>query len=121
MPYLFGAETIAAVSMVSGVLNIPYTEVIWNVPLCLVGHIAACEAKRNGVKSVTRPKDDADVRLQLKLANERESKGELHPWQTFEPENYPLLAKQIKARPEIEKEYFSLLEARLKSKGASNG
>jgi len=116
MPYLFGAETIAGVAMVSEKLNIRYDDVIWDVPLCLIGHIAACETRRNGVKGVTRPKDEDDIRLQLKLANEREAKGELHPWQISRPDIYPLTAKQEKARPEIKKEYADAFKSFLKEK-----
>ena len=120
LPYLFGAETLASVSMLAGKLNIPYEDVIWNVPLCLCGHIAACEAKRNGVKGVERPKDKEDIKLQFKLANEREARGELHPWQIAEPDNanFALSEKQIQARPEIKKEFTAILKAHLRAKRA---
>lgn len=118
LPYLFGAETLASVSTLAGKLDIPYEEIIWNVPLCLCGHISACEAKRNGVKGVERPKDKADIKLQFKLANEREKAGELHPWQIAEPDNanFALSEMQMKARPEIKKEFTAILKAYLRAK-----
>lgn len=110
MPYLFGAETIAGIATMGEKLNCTYDQVIWDVPLCLIGHIAAVEAKRNGVSGVSRPKDEEDIRLQLKLAREREEKGELHPWQLEYPEIYPLTSKQKAIRPESEKEYNDALQ-----------
>jgi hypothetical protein len=120
MPYLFGAETIASLMLTCGAAGID--EVIWEIPLCLVGHMAACTAKRNGIKGVARPQDETDMKLQFKLAYERESKGELHPWQIAEPENpnFELSEAQIKARPEIKAEHIALLEAKLANKRASN-
>lgn len=118
MPYLFGAETIAGVAMMSEKLNCTYDQVIWDIPLCLIGHMTAVEAKRNGVKGVSRPKDEDDIRLQLKLAREREEKGELHPWQIEYPEIYPLTSRQKTVRPESEKEYYEALQKKLDKKAA---
>ena len=118
MPYLFGAETIAGIAMMSEKLNCTYDQVIWDVPLCLIGQMTAVEAKRNGIKGISRPKDDADVKLQLKLAREREEKGQLHPWQIEFPEIYPLTEKQKKIRPESEQEYADAYYKKLGKKAA---
>jgi hypothetical protein len=119
MPYLFGAETMASVVAVAGY------DAIWNMPLCMVGHIAAAKARSNGVKGVARPKDQDDIKKQLKDADERELKGELHPWQIKEPDMYGLSADQIKARPAVKEEYQKILKAHLRAKrekeSASNG
>ena len=110
MPYLFGAETMASVVITAGY------EAIWKMPMCLVGHMAACKARSNGVKGIDRPKDEQDIKLQLKLACERETKGELHPWQIKEPDQYGPTEEQIKARPEVKTEWNTLLKAHLRAK-----
>lgn len=116
MPYLFGAQTIASIALTCGCPDID--KVLWEIPLCLVGHMAAVTAKRNGVKGVEIPKDEADTNLQIKLAEERELKGEFHPWQIAEPDNalYGLTEIQIKARPEIKSEFTKILKDFLRAK-----
>lgn len=125
MPYLFGAETLASVASIAGKLGCTYDQAIWDVPLCLCGFITSCEARKNGIKGVSRGKDLEHMKQMFKEANERELKGELHPWQIEEPENgnYALSDIQRKARPEIVKEYQKLLKEKLRSKRAvkSNG
>jgi hypothetical protein len=118
MPYLFGAETIASFMITFNTSDID--KVLWEIPVCLAGHMAACVAKRNGVKGVDRPKCPEDRALQIKLADERELKGELHPWQIAEPDNglYGLSAVQIKVRPEIKTEYNNILKEFLRAKRA---
>lgn len=118
MPYVFGAETIAATLRMCAGLGMSKDQIIWDMPLCVVGHMAACEARKNGVKGVSRPKDEGDIKKQLADANERESKGELHPWQIKEPDMYGLQESQIKARPEVKTEYNAILKACLKAKRA---
>lgn len=122
MPYLFGAETIASITLTCGITDMQ--KVLWEIPVCLVGHMAAVTAKRNGVKGVSRPKDEADRALQLKQADEREAKGELHPWQILEPDNphYGLTGTQINARPAIKDEFNKILKQFLRDKRAkANG
>lgn len=111
--FIFGAEAIAG-CVLRGGRNV--FEAVWRMPLCLSGHMAAIEARSNGVKGVSRPKDPTDVRDQLKAAAEREAKGELHPWQIAEPDFYALEPAQAKARPEAKKEFNALLKACLRKK-----
>jgi hypothetical protein len=94
---LFGPESVAAILVLLEGLGIDRADATWRLPLCLVGHIAAVRAQGNGTKGVGRPKDPADVRLQLRLAAEREARGELHPWQVAEPDKWPLTDKQREA------------------------
>jgi len=113
--YFFGADTLAAIFRLAGpAANFDYDKIIWDLPLCLVGHLAAIEAKANGTKGVGRPKDLNDMKVQFKLANEREEKGELHPWQKAEPGVYRPTKKQIKANPEINKEFNTCMKEFLK-------
>lgn len=116
MPCLFGAQTIASIALTCGISDM--NKVLWEIPLCLVGHMAAVTAKRNGVKGVEIPKDEADIKLQQKLADERELKGKLHPWQIAEPDNalYGLSEMQKKARPEIKTEFNNILKDFLRAK-----
>lgn len=112
--YLFGADAIASIFRLAGpVVNSDFEKVVWDLPLCLVGHIAALESQSNGVKGVCRPKDIDDMKLQFKLANEREKNGELHPWQIEQPHVYRPNEKQIKANPEIKKEHNAAMKAYL--------
>ena len=104
--YLFGADSIAGVFRIAGkATGMGYREIIWELPLALVGHLAAIEAKANGVQGVGRPKDPDDIKKQIADADIRESRGELHPWQIEEPHMYPLEPLQVKARPEIKKDF----------------
>ena len=100
-PFLFGAESISAVLRNMQGLGFSYDEIMWDVPLCMVGFISASNCIEKGAKGVARPKDKEDIKLQLKLANERELKGELHLWQIREPQFYRPSEVQKKANPDI--------------------
>jgi hypothetical protein len=91
--WLFAGEAFGAICSQSPA---EFDTLIWDVPMTLNGHITAYRAKFNGTKGVSRPKDPEDIVLQLELANEREAKGELHPWQEIDPLNpvFGLTAKQ---------------------------
>jgi hypothetical protein len=88
---------------------------IWETPMTLHGHVAARRAKANGEKGVGRPKDPEDIKLQLKLANEREARGELHEWQELEPLAFPLSSEQCK-HPNLIARFEALCD---KAKGKS--
>lgn len=109
--YIYGADTIGAVVAAMGdKLNLTPNKIIWETPAALIGHVAAQTAKQNGVKGVGRPKDINDMKRQFKMANERDEKGELHPWQIDDPLFNPPNPKQIKARPDITSEHARLVE-----------
>jgi hypothetical protein len=113
-PYIFGAESIAnTCRLAASATNYTYDEILWDLPLCLVGHIAAVAARGAGVKGVGRPKDKADIKKQLKAAAKRERTGKLHPWQKAEPHCYPLSKEQIEANPAIEKEFNAAMKTYL--------
>lgn len=84
---------------------------IWDTPMTLHGHMTAHRAACNGVKGVGRPKDEEDIKEQLKLANEREMKGKLHPWQIEDPVAFPLTAKQCEFPATVMK-YETLLKGK---------
>jgi hypothetical protein len=111
MPYLFGAESIAGAVKLAGKLNCSMEDAVWNVPLVLFGHIAASEARFNGVKGVNRPKDPTDIKAKLKEAEDREIAGELHPWQIEEPAFYPLESSQLDKKTDIQEKYNKALYA----------
>jgi len=112
-PYLFGAEAIANMVRLCGATNMSYGQLLWELPLCLVGHMAQIAARAAGVKGVSRPKDLADIKRQLKLADSRIRRGKLHPWQKKEPHMYPLDNAQVEAHPEIEVEFNLAMKAYL--------
>lgn len=95
--YLFGAPTMGrTLAAVGAELGVTWHAALWDTPVCLLGHIVAQQADMAGVDGVSRRKDEADIRRQIKLANEREAAGELHPWQERDPLLYPLTAEQLK-------------------------
>jgi hypothetical protein len=99
--YLFGPESLAAMVMICEPLGLSLHQIMWEVPLCFVGHLAARTADSNGTKGVARPKDHSDIVRQLELAKQRDGAGELHPWQIDRPDIYKPTPEQIKARPSI--------------------
>jgi hypothetical protein len=80
--YLFAGEAYGSICY-HDIVN--HDRLIWDVPMSLVGHVAAHSAIVNGAKGICRPKDKQDILLQFKMANERENRGELHPWQIERP------------------------------------
>ena len=93
--FMFGAETMGGVIASLGKsFSVPISTLLWETPVCLIGHATASAASQNGAKGVGRPKDPADIRKQLILAAAREYKGELHPWQIEEPLSRRLTAIQ---------------------------
>ena len=115
--FMFGAETMGSViASLGNCFSMPIRDVLWETPMCLLGHATASAAKQNGAKGVARPKDPADIRKQLILASAREYKGELHPWQVAEPLSRRLTAIQG-GHPELVKEFDKLrAEAARKAK-----
>jgi hypothetical protein len=89
--WLFAGEAFGAICAKDAV---EYDGLIWDVPMTLHGHITAFNAKMNGTKGVGRPKDEEDIKEQLRLANEREENGEIHPWQEIDPLSFGLSARQ---------------------------
>jgi hypothetical protein len=98
--WLFAGEGIASTIRTCRHLNLPWTSVVWDVPLLLVGHLVAAQAAANG-DPVSRPRDPSDIRRQLRLANEREAAGMLHPWQIADPEGNEPSKTQLAANPKL--------------------
>lgn len=73
------------ISAIGSEFGVRYDELIWDIPLCLIGHSIAQKAAQNGHKHIGRPYDEDDIKLQLELAQKRELRGELHPWQIDDP------------------------------------
>jgi hypothetical protein len=84
---------------------------IWHTPMVLHGHVVAQKCAASGNKDIGRPKDPDDIKLQLKLANEREERGELHEWQELDPMAFPLSAAQCK-HPNLVARYEALIESK---------
>lgn len=116
----YGADTVAGmVAMACASLNCSLFEAMWRVPVCLIGHLTAHKARTASAESasqISRPKDPADIRKKLKEANEREARGELHPWQIVYWDLYPILPLQKEANPAIVEE-LEKQKARLKEIG----
>ena len=75
----------------------------------------AAHVRRQGTKGVGRKLDEAAVDREIAAAQEREKRGELHPWQIAAPESYSPSEEQIKARPAIMADYERLLAEREKN------
>lgn len=116
--YLFGAPTYGRIlAALGGKFGLTLDRVIWDLPLCLVGHTMAGLAEQNGVKGVGRPKDPDDIKRQLQEATERELAGQLHPWQIEDPEFHLPTQAQREARPEVMAEFRALLEKAAAAQG----
>jgi len=105
----FGAETIGSMA---AALSARPCEILWDLPLCFVGHAVASHARMNGNNNVKRPKDVADMKEKFEEAKDRERNGVMHPWQVENPEAWPLTEQQIKYKPTIQKEWDRLLKER---------
>jgi len=96
--YWFGADSIGSLS---AALTTPVDAVLWDVPMCAIGHKLAALCKQNGNDHVGRAKDKDDLKEQFKLARERVRDGEMHPWQLEAPEQWPLSSTQAKYNPKL--------------------
>jgi hypothetical protein len=118
-PYVYSADTLAAVVATIGAdMGVSWDALLWDTPCAVIGHVAAQKARQNGKKGVARPKDPADIKLQLRLANERIERGELHPWQVEHPLHY---GKQGHESCEEEHRLYDLQQDAMKAMEARNG
>ena len=112
----FGSEWLGSIVGIGCELGLGgYHDLTWRVPLALVGHAVAAHVRRQGTKGVGRKLDEAAVDREIAAAQEREKRGELHPWQIAAPESYSPSEEQIKARPAIMADYERLLAEREKN------
>ena len=91
----------SVIAPASKILATPVDTVLWETPLCLVWHTVAQHAAAYGVKHVERPPNEAVLKAMMKEAAERESRGELHPWQFTDPLSYGLTDAQAQANPAL--------------------
>lgn len=91
----------SVIAQASKILATPVEFVLWETPLCLVWHAIAQHAAAYGVKHVERPPDEVVLKQMMTEAAERESRGELHPWQFADPISYGLTAAQFAANPAL--------------------
>lgn len=111
-PFWFDAEYLAwIVSIVAQQTNESSGKILWEMPFLSAGHLIAAYCKNNGVKGVERKPDTEIMKQESKAAEEREAKGQLHPWQIKYPERYEPSEQQINARVEIRKEWEELKNA----------
>jgi hypothetical protein len=75
--------------------------VLWEIPLCLVGHTVVQYAASLGVKGIERKPDRAALKRIMAEAEARELAGELHPWQYADPVCFPLTDVQAAANPAL--------------------
>ena len=92
-------------------LGCSFNEILWYIPLCVVGHAVAQHDASVGVKGIERPPDRAALDRMMKEAEERERRGELHPWQYLDPINYPLTQTQAEANPDLIGRWQDIVEA----------
>ena len=92
-------------------LGVSFEDILWLVPLCVVGHAVAQHDASVGVKGIERPPDTAVLDRMMTEAEARERRGELHPWQPLDPINYPLTPTQAEANPELIGRWQDIVEA----------
>ena len=89
--FVFGMDSFGAmVAAVGSDMGSTADELMWDVPLCLVGHVIAQKSKQNGAKGVARPKDIQHFREQMAECERRKEAGLLYEWQEKEPWRYDL-------------------------------
>ena len=96
-----GAFVGSVVAPAARLLATTVDRVLWEVPLCLVGHTAVQYAASLGVKGIERPPDRAALKRIMAEAEARERAGELHPWQYADPVCFPLTDTQAQANPAL--------------------
>jgi len=88
---LFGMDSFGAiVSAIGGDLGKSYDELLWDVPLSMIGHAIAQKSKQNGAKGIARPKDAQHMAQQFEETKRRHDAGLLYEWQEREPLRYGL-------------------------------
>jgi len=105
--YWFGADSIGSLVATTGM---SLEKVLWEMPMCSVGHVVASICKQNGNNNVARKKDPEDVKLKCDEARERILNGEMHPWQLKDPENWPLTSRQAEYNPKLIDQWEALVK-----------
>ena len=101
-PSWFDGEFVGSiVAPAAAILAVPVDRLLWEIPLCTIGHAVAQRAAGLGVKGIERPPDKAALKRLIAEAEEREKSGLLHPWQYQDPFTYSLTAEQFKANPAL--------------------
>lgn len=75
--------------------------VLWEIPLCLVGHTVVQYAASLGVKGIERKPDRQALQRIMAEAEARERAGQLHPWQYADPVCFPLTDTQANSNPAL--------------------
>lgn len=112
-PMWFSARYLAQIVYVAGstLATSPF-RAIWRLPLTMMGHVLAIHAAANGVKHIERPPNVEALDRLVAEAEEREYRGELHPWQRIDPIGYPLTPTQTAARFAIVEEFNNILKSK---------
>jgi len=105
--YWFGAETLASMMAAIGACtNCTPHQLLWETPMCSVGHTAAQLIRINNPKaSIARPKCPDHIKQMFEECIERAKLGQLHPWQKAEPTQYPLDQLQAYLNPDLPAHY----------------
>ena len=75
-PFLFDGEKIGLLASMAATLGIEWQAALWEIPVTLLGLMAAGEARRNRVDGVGRPADAADVKAKLAEARAKAEAAE---------------------------------------------
>ena len=115
---IFGMDSFGSIAAAIGAdLGKSYDELLWGVPLSMVGHAIAQKSKQEGAKGIARPKDPQHIQEQFDETRRRHDAGLLYEWQEREPLQYGLDGHES----EDEAYRYAVLqhEARMKRKGAA--
>jgi len=116
-PCWYDGEFVGAIlAPAAKLLAIPFDRLLWETPVCTIGHAVAQRAAALGVKGVERPPDRAVLKAMIREAAEREARGELHPWQFQDPIGYNLTQAQANANPALI-ELFASMRAEYERNG----
>ena len=112
-----GAFVGAVLAPAAKLLATPLEMILWDTPLCTIGHAIAQQDAALGVKGIERPPDLAALDRMMAEAEQRERTGLLHEWQYMDPINYPITETQVNANPELIPLFDAIRDAFLKSGG----
>lgn len=116
--FVFDGEFVGAVlAPAAKLLATPLDRILWDTPLCTIGHAIAQQDAALGVKGIERPPDLKALDRMMAEAEQREKSGQLHAWQYIDPVSYPLTDTQVNANPALIPLFDQIREAYLQSGG----
>ena len=116
--WLFDMPSVASQILIVGKsLNLSYFDSLWRFPVSMASHLASQQMKANGAQHIERPASQEYIDAYRQLIFDRETKGQMHPWQFKDPVNYDLSPYQVHINERLVDKLVRLRKAFNKLKG----